>query len=210
MQYRKVNTATENCLAICGSFRFIHTNLYFMQRQTNDASATNGLTSWAMQNFQTKNSDNVCTTHWNSQHPSPHIFTVPSYSMGTGFFPEEKAAGAEVKPSPPSNSEFKNEYSYTSTPHTPSWRGQRKRQLLLTIIQCLRNFWGKSRRPLTRTTPFNSDQHFKTGTYPRYKISVPVSQYTACISFVNTGRLVPYREIIAVEREDHSEHINSL
>jgi hypothetical protein len=64
MQYRKVTSATENCLAICGSFRFIHTNRYFMQRKTNDASAINGQTSRGMQHFQTTNSD-VCTTHWN-------------------------------------------------------------------------------------------------------------------------------------------------
>jgi len=46
-----------------------------------------------------------------------------SYPMDIGgSFPGSKAAGAWSRPLP-SSVETKNAWSYTSTPHTPSWRG---------------------------------------------------------------------------------------
>jgi hypothetical protein len=40
-----------------------------------------------------------------------------------GSFPGFKAAGTWSWPLTPSSAEVKNVWSYTSTPHTSSWRG---------------------------------------------------------------------------------------
>jgi len=46
-----------------------------------------------------------------------------SYPMGTGFFfPGLKRLGREAKVSSPASTEVKKAWSYTSIPHTSSWR----------------------------------------------------------------------------------------
>jgi len=92
-----------------------------MQRKTNGASALNGQTNRGTQNFQTKNSENLCTTNWNSQDLSPHILTITHHIQWvTGSLRGKSGrSGSSI-------AEFKNGFSYTSTLHMPSWRGQRK------------------------------------------------------------------------------------
>jgi hypothetical protein len=47
---------------------------------------------------------------------------------------EVKWLWSKVNHSPPPSAEIKNAWSYTSTPHTPSWHGQG--QLPISILNC--------------------------------------------------------------------------
>jgi hypothetical protein len=52
--------------------------------------------------------------------------TQPPTQWMSGFFLRVKRSWCEVNHSPPCSAEGQNEWSYTSTPHTPLWRGKGK------------------------------------------------------------------------------------
>jgi hypothetical protein len=83
---------------------------------------SSGLTGWMIGRFETQQGLGIflfTTASRLALGPSlPPIQWVPG-----AVYLGVKRSGCEADHSPQSSAEVKNEWNYTSTPHTPTWRG---------------------------------------------------------------------------------------